>query len=54
VSKKKYAKAISSLDKRIAEHREKLATTRSPELASYWKREIEKFEREKKKKQKWL
>ncbi len=54
MSKKKYAKSVSSLDKRIAEHTEKLKATKSPELASYWKREIEKFEREKKKKQKWL
>ena len=54
MSKKKYKKAIESLDKRIEEHREKQKTAKSPELFDYWKREIQKFEKEKKKKQKWI
>lgn len=52
--KKKYRKAISSLDKRISEHKEKQKTAKSPELFHYWEKEIQKFEREKKKKEKWL
>jgi len=54
LSKKKYKKAIESFDQKIAEHREKQKTAKSPELFDYWEREISKFEREKKKKQKWL
>lgn len=52
--KKKYTKALESLEKRIAEHRQKQQTAKKPELFHYWEKEIEKFEREKKKKQKWL
>ncbi len=52
--KKKYKKAIESLDKRIQEHREKQQTTISSELFHYWEKEIEKFEKEKKKRQNWL
>ncbi len=51
MSKKKYRKAIESLDKRIAEHEEKKRTAKSPELFDYWKKEVGKFERERKKKQ---
>lgn len=54
MSKKKYKKAIQSLDKRISEHRKKQKTAKSPELFHYWEKEIKKFEKEKKKKQKWL
>ncbi|MCX6802594.1 MAG: hypothetical protein NT067_05810 [Candidatus Diapherotrites archaeon] len=53
MSKKKYGKAVESLEKRIAEHREKQSTAKSPELFNYWQKEIEKFELEKKKKLKW-
>ncbi|HIH16053.1 MAG TPA: hypothetical protein HA252_01465 [Candidatus Diapherotrites archaeon] len=52
--KKKYRKGIASLDRRIAEHREKQCTTRNPKLFHYWEKEIEKFKREKRKKAKWL
>lgn len=52
--KKKYKKAIESLDKRIAEHREKQKNAPSGELFFYWEKEIDKFEKEKKKKEKWL
>lgn len=54
MGKKKYKKAIESLDKRISEHREKQGLSKSPELHHYWDAEIKKFEKEKKKKQKWL
>lgn len=54
MSKKKYKKSIKSFDKRIAEHREKQKITERPELIYYWEKEIQRFEREKKKKQKWL
>jgi len=54
MSKKKYGKALASLDKRIAEHKEKQKHAESPELFAYWQREIEKFEKEKGKKQKRL
>lgn len=50
--KKKYKKALESLEKRIQEHRQKQHVSKSPELFHYWEKEIEKFEREKKKKQK--
>jgi len=52
MSKKKYKKAIESLDKRILEHKEKQKTTKNIELFGYWEKEIRKFEKEKKKKQK--
>ena len=52
--KKKYKKAVESLDARIAEHMEKQSTAKNPELFHYWEKEIEKFEREKKKKQRRL
>ena len=52
--KKKRKKAIESLDKRISEHKEKQKTAKSPELFHYWQKEIEKFEKEKKKKRKWI
>lgn len=52
--KKKYRKALESLEKRIAEHRKKQFTAGNLELFHYWEKEIEKFEREKKKKQKRL
>lgn len=52
--KKKYKKALKSLDKRISEHKSKQKTAMSPELFHYWEKELEKFAREKKKKQKWL
>ncbi len=54
MSRSKYKKAIKSLDKRIAEHREKQRTAKGPEIFHYWEKEIQKFEKEKKKKQKWL
>ena len=54
MSKKKYKKAIESLDKRIFEHREKQKAAKAPEMFWYWEREIEKFEKEKRKKRKWL
>ncbi|MFH1664402.1 MAG: hypothetical protein ABH986_06410 [archaeon] len=54
MSKKKYIKAIESFDKRILEHKEKQKTTKNTELFGYWEKEIKKFEKEKKKKQKWL
>lgn len=54
MSGKKYRKSVSSLDKRILEHKEKISTAENPELADYWKREIEKLKRERKKKAKWL
>ena len=54
MSKKKYRKAIASFDKRISEHKEKQKAAKSQELFHYWQREVEKFKREKKKKQKWL
>jgi len=54
VSKKKLKKAIESFDKRISEHKEKQKTAKSSELFGYWEKEIKKFEKEKKKKQKWL
>lgn len=54
MGKDKYKKAIESLDRRIAEHKEKQRTARSPEAFHYWEKEISKFEREKRKKQKWL
>jgi len=54
VSKKKYKKAIESFNKRIAEHKEKQKTAKSMEQFDYREREIQKFNREKKKKQKWL
>lgn len=53
-NKKKYKKAVKSLEKRIAEHRQKQKTAMNPELSHYWEKELEKFAREKKKKQKWL
>ena len=53
MSKKKYRKAIESLDERIAEHREKQATAKNRELFNYWRKEIEKFESEKRKKLRW-
>jgi len=53
MSKKKYQKAIESLEKRISEHKGKQRTAKSPELFHYWEKEISKFEKEKKKKQKW-
>ena len=52
MGKSKYKKAIESLNERIAEHKEKQKTAKSPELHHYWEKEIQKFEREKKKKQK--
>ncbi|GEM_PF-2393637 len=52
--KKKYKKAIESLDKRIEEHRQKQRKTMSPELFHYREKEIGKFAREKKKKEKRL
>lgn len=54
MSKKKYRKAIESFDKRIAEHREKQKSAKGIEQFDYWEREIQKFKKEKKKKQKWL
>lgn len=54
MSKAKYKKAVESLDKRIAEHREKQRTAKYPELSHYWEKEILKFEQEKKKRQKRL
>ncbi len=54
MSKAKYKKAIKSLDKRIDEHRKKHGTAKYPELHHYYEMEISKFEKEKKKKQKWL
>lgn len=54
MGKDKYKKAMESLDKRIAKHKEKQKTAASPELFHYWKKEIRKFEKEKRKKQKWL
>lgn len=54
MGKDKYKKAIESLNKRIDEHREKQLTTKNPELFHYWEKEISKFEKEKKKKQKWI
>ena len=54
MSKKKYKRAIESFDRRIAEHEEKRRTAKSPELFGYWTKEIERFEREKKKKQEKL
>ncbi len=54
MSKRKLKKAIESFDKRISEHKEKQKTSKNPELFSYWEKEIKKFEKEKKKKQKWL
>jgi len=54
MGKDKYKKAVESLNKRIAEHRQKQYAAKSPELFHYWQKEISKFEREKKKKQKWL
>lgn len=54
MSKDKYKKAIESLDKRIAEHRQKQKTSTSSGVFHYWEKEIQKFEKEKKKKQKWL
>lgn len=53
-SKKKLKKGVESLEKRIAEHKEKQKTAKSPELYRYWEKEIKKFEKEKKKKQKWV
>ena len=52
--KTKYQKSVASLDERIAEHREKQRHAKSPELFHYWEKEIQKFEREKRKKRKWL
>lgn len=46
--------SVDSLNKRIAEHKEKQQTAKSREFFHYWEKEIQKFEREKKKKQKWL
>ncbi len=54
MGKKKHKKGIESLDKRIEEHREKQAKTTNPDLFHYWEREIEKLEREKKKKEEKL
>jgi len=54
MSKEKYKKAIESLNRRIAEHRQKQLTAKSPEFFHYWEKEIAKFGRERKKKQKWL
>jgi len=54
MSKTKYKKAIKSLDKRIAEHREKQKFAKSPEQFQYWEEEIQKFKQEKRKKQKRL
>lgn len=52
--KKRYKKAIESLDKRIAEHKEKQSKSKGSEQFYYWEKEIKKFEREKKKKQRWV
>jgi len=54
MSKNKYKKAIESLEKRISEHREKQLTAKYPELHHYWDKEIQKFEKEKRKRQKRL
>lgn len=54
MSKKKYKKGIESINKRIQEHKEKQRTAKSQEQHHYWGIEIKHFEREKKKKQKWL
>lgn len=54
MSKKKCKKALESFDRRILEHKEKQKTAKSPEVFHYWEKEIQKFEKEKKKKQKWL
>ncbi|MDD5163130.1 MAG: hypothetical protein PHD95_02895 [Candidatus ainarchaeum sp.] len=54
MSKAKYKKAIKSLDKRIAEHKEKQKYAKSPEQFHYWEEEIQKFKQEKKKRQKRL
>ncbi|MFH1663982.1 MAG: hypothetical protein ABH986_04210 [archaeon] len=54
MNKKKYKKAIESLDKRILEHKEKQKTAKNSGLFGYWEKEIKKFEAEKKKKQKWI
>lgn len=54
MNKGKYKKALESLNKRITEHIQKKRTAKSPELFHYWEKEIAKFEKEKKKKQKWL
>ncbi len=54
MGKKKYLKSIESLDKRIAEHREKPRSAKSPELFHYWEKEIRKFVQEKRKKQRQL
>ncbi len=52
--KSKYRKSIASLDARIAEHREKQRRAPNQELFHYWEKEIEKFEREKRKKRERL
>ena len=52
MSKSKYKKAVESLDKRIAEHKEKQRIAKSPEFFHYWEKEIQKFEKEKKEKAK--
>ena len=48
--KKKYRKGVESLDKRIAEHREKIKTAKSREAIGYFEDEIREFERQKRKK----
>ncbi|MBU0661968.1 hypothetical protein KKH30_00465 [Candidatus Micrarchaeota archaeon] len=52
--KKKYKKGIESLDRRIAEHKEKIKTAKSPGAIGYFEDEIREFERQKKKKRKRL
>lgn len=54
MAKEKYKKAVESLERRIAEHKEKQRTGKSPELFHYWEKEIRKFEREIRKKRKWI
>jgi predicted nucleic acid-binding Zn-ribbon protein len=54
MSKIKYKKAIKSLDKRIAEHKEKQKFAKSQEQFHYWEEEIQKFKREKRKRQERL
>ena len=52
MGKKKFLKGIESLEKRIAEHKEKMDSAMSPEIFHYWEKEVQKFEQEKRKKQK--
>ncbi|HLC31521.1 MAG TPA: hypothetical protein VJK51_02550 [Candidatus Nanoarchaeia archaeon] len=55
-SKKRVVKSISSLQKRIDEHRKKIEEYDGSKsyLLDYWEKEISEFERRKKEKQKKL